>query len=167
MIVTLTGPEVSFASAVGLARQTEAIIQGKKDAHGFRGDPWGVHIEGALAEYATAKALNCFWPASVNTWKEPDLTLCGVGIQVRLRSHDHYDLLVREPDPEQDVYVLTLGTAPTFRVAGWLFGQDAKQARYRQDYAGRVPAYFVPQVDLRPLASIRKALSEYRRLKTA
>jgi hypothetical protein len=79
MQINLNSHEVGAAVRVGALRHWEAVRGGMADRHGFDGDGWGVHIEGALGEIAAAKALNIYWDGSVNTFKADDLA----GIQVR------------------------------------------------------------------------------------
>lgn len=147
VIVTLEPFEIRLAMIVGGERQLAALAL--PDRHGFEGVGWNVHIEGAAGEIAYAKMRDKFWNGSVNTFKSGG----DVGaVQVRTRSLAHYDLLVRDDDRDEDVFVLVTGTIPTFNVRGWCYGSAAKQERYRQTYGGREPAFFVPQSDLRIFA---------------
>jgi hypothetical protein len=151
-LVTLTPWEMRVAMTVGALRHAEAVRQGRRDAHGYPSDRdgWGDHIEGAGGELAVARVLNVYWPASVNTWKAPDL---GANVQVRTRSVATYDLLVRDDDADADVFVLVVGRLPAMRVVGWMVGADAKRASWRASHAAREPAFFVPQAELRPLVA--------------
>jgi len=42
-----------------------------------------------------------------------------------------------------------VGTAPEFRICGWMKGMDMKQDKYAKNPHGRSPAFFVPQKDLK------------------
>jgi hypothetical protein len=146
-MIKLTDSEVEMAAQVGLRRQLEALRKGLPDKHGYEGDGWGIHIEGALGELALAKFLGVYWDGSVNTFK----TKGDLGeTEVRTRSRSDYDLIVREDDREDAVYVLVVGKAPAYRVVGWMLGKEAKQDRWVRTYGGRTPAYFVPQAALHP-----------------
>lgn len=146
--IILTQAELLLAATIGVQRQVEALRQGLPDKHGFDGgEAWTVHIEGACGELAVAKALDRYWSGTINTFK-----LSGdVGkLQVRTRSRTHYDLLVRDDDCDEDIFVLVVGRAPSYRVVGWIRGKDAKRSEYRQSYGNRPIAYFVPQSALTP-----------------
>lgn len=143
MRVTLEWFEVMLAATVGVRRQLEALRRGRPDCHGFDGATgWQVHIEGACGEMAFAKATGRYWSGSVNTFKIGG----DVGaIQVRTRSREDYDLIVRDDDRDEDIFVLVIGQAPTYRVVGWIRGMDGKRACWRQRYGNRPVAYFIPQ----------------------
>lgn len=150
--VTLDWFEVTRAAQVGLQRQVHAMAAGKPDVFGYEGDGWNIHIEGALGELAFAKATNRYWSGPVNTFKEGG----DVGsIQVRTRSRDDYDLIVRPNDRDQDVFVLVLGKCPTYKVVGWLVGSSAKKERFLQKHGGRAPAYFVPKEHLNGMNTLQ------------
>lgn len=146
MTVILTESEIYLAAVVGVRRQIEAIQKGLPDRHGFEGAGWNLHVEGAAGELAVAKAYGRFWDGSVNTFKRSG----DVGqVQVRTRSKDGYDLIVRCDDRDEDRFVLVVGRIPEFEVCGWIRGRDAKQDRWLKRHGGREAAYFVPRGALR------------------
>jgi hypothetical protein len=141
MLITLTWAELSIASQVGIRRNLEAMRDGRRPKHGFAGSTRDIHIEGACGEMAFAKSMGLYWNGSVNTFKQGG----DVGRhQVRTRSKDTYDLIVRYDDRDEDIFWLVTGTAPTYNVVGHIKGIDAKQDRFRQSYGGRPEAWFVP-----------------------
>ena len=140
-----------MASEIGRLRQLASVKAGRQDQHGFAGDGWSEHIEGACGEQAVAKALNVYWDGSIDSFKRDDLP----GLQVRTRSNHQWDLLIRPNDPDQAVYVLVTGRCPSYRVHGWIHGHEAKQACWLRDYGNRPPAYFVPQSALRPIGEMK------------
>lgn len=143
--VSLENYEVLNAANIGCRRQIGAIFSGREDTFGFEGDGWGIHIEGACGEAAFAKGLNLYWSGSVNTFKQGG----DVGsLQVRTRSREDYDLIVRSKDRDDDIFVLVTGQVPTYTIRGWIRGIDAKQSKYLKGHGGRTPAYFVLQKDL-------------------
>jgi len=147
LTVKLNAHEIGAGARVGVARHWEAVRKGRTDRHGFSGDGWGVHIEGALGEIAAAKALNVYWDGSVNTFKADDLT----GIQVRTRSKPDYELIIRPEDSEESVWVLVTGKYGTYTVRGWIRGKDAKRQEWLANHGNRPPAYFVPTDALKPI----------------
>jgi hypothetical protein len=151
--ITLTWHEAAMASHVGWMRQLAAIKAGKHDCHGYEGEGWSEHIEGACGEMAVAKLLGLFWDGSVNTWKANDLP----GLQIRTRSRHDYDLIVRPGDSEDATWVLVTGRCPEYRVHGWIVGRDARRAEWLRTYGGRPAAYFVPASELRPVGELQEA----------
>jgi len=140
--IQLSQLEIMWASQIGTIRHTEAIKKGLSDKHGFDGDGLMIHINGACGEMAVAKALGIYWAGSINTFKkERDVGKW----EVRTRSKDYYDLLIRPDDDENNIYILVTGEIPTFKVQGFILGKSAKRQEWMKDYGGRPPAYFIPK----------------------
>lgn len=144
--VTLTSMEMLMACLVGVRRNIESIEQKLHANHGFMGNAWEIHIEGACAEMAVAKVLENYWGGPVNTFKDADI---GQKIQVRSTQYKTGCLIVRKDDSSDDIYYLVTGIAPTYIIRGWLYGRDARKKKWLQAPAGRPPAWFVPQDALR------------------
>lgn len=151
--ITLQWNEVSLAAWTGMQRQMKALAASRPDRHGFTGAGWSEHIEGACGEVAAAKALGVYWTPTVNTF-----TAGGdVGaLQVRTRSRDDYELLIRPQDRDEDVFILVRGKSPSFSVVGWIRGRDAKRAEWMREHGGRPPAYFVPDAALQPIEALAR-----------
>jgi hypothetical protein len=150
-IVKLTWYEAAMASHVGWMRQLAAIKAGKQDCHGYDGEGWSEHIEGACGEMAVAKLLGIFWDGSVNTWKANDLP----GLQIRTRSLHDYDLIVRPNDENDSRWVHVTGRCPEYRVHGWIVGSSAKRPEFLKTHGGRPAAYFVPASKLRRMTEMQ------------
>lgn len=152
--VTLTWSEMSQAANVGVRRQIEALRAEKKDSYGFDGNTgWQIHIEGALGELAFCKAIDRYWGGTINTYKIGGDV--GSNIQIRTRSKLDYDLIVRNSDRDDDIFVLVTGQAPRYNVVGWITGKEAKRNEWRRTYGGRPPAFFVPQKELRAIDELK------------
>jgi hypothetical protein len=147
MDVRLEWFEVSRAALVGVSRNVEALRKGCQNRLPIN-DEWSIHVLGALGECAFAKATNRYWSGSVNTFKAADV---GDNIQIRTRSKHSYDLIVRDGDKDDDVYVLITGGPSEFTLHGWMRCGDAKQPRYRANYGNYGEAYFVPKSALHPI----------------
>ena len=147
MHVRLEWFEVSRAALVGVSRNVEALRKGCINRLPIN-DEWGIHVLGALGECAFAKATNRYWSGSVNTFKDADV---GDNIQIRTRSKHSYDLIVRDGDRDDDLYVLVTGGPAEFTLHGWMRCGDAKRAKYRANYGNYGEAYFVPQSALQPM----------------
>lgn len=143
MIIELTWAEVLLAATTGMHRHVSALRRKLPDKNGHDGAGWNLHIEGACGEMAAAKALGMFWSGSINTFKDGgDI---GRSIQVRTRSRLDYDLIVRPDDPLDAVFILVLGMAPKFDVAGWILGGAARREEWLASHGGRPEAWFVPR----------------------
>lgn len=148
--VTLDWFEVLGAGHVGLQRHVEALRHNLPNRYGAETakSGLGLHIEGACGELAFAKAVNRYWNGSVNTFSFGG----DVGkVQVRTRSRDDYDLIVRPADADLALYVLVTGLMPHYKVHGSISGLDAKSPQWQKSYGDRPMAYFVPQAALRPI----------------
>lgn len=130
----------------------EAVFGEKKDRPGIGKDNgWTLHIEGAAAEIAFARAVNIFFPATVNDSKNPDVGQ----VQVRNRYLHQYELPFRKGDDPQWPYVLITGKIPNFRVWGWLYGHEMQREEWWKDPGEReAPAYFAPHSALHPLSEL-------------
>lgn len=145
--VDLLPYELAMAEFVGKARQ--AASAHRPDAHGFSGENGeAVHVFGAQCEVAAAKVLGRYWPGSVNTFKDADLP---PNIQVRGRVRPDAELILRDDDADDELFVLVTGEAPTFTVVGYTTGEHAKHPHWLRAPKGRPPAYFVPQYELLPI----------------
>ena len=139
--VSLEWFEVARAALVGVSRNVEALRKGCVNRMPIN-DEWSIHILGALGECAFAKATGRYWSGSVNTFKRGG----DVGaIQVRTRSKHKYDLIVRNDDADDDVFVLVTGGPHEFQVHGWIQGKDAKWDGFEANHGNHGPAYFVPK----------------------
>jgi hypothetical protein len=151
--ITLTRVEIVVGVLVGAWRQLRAILNGKKDSHGFKGDPWETHIQGACAEMAAYKAIGAYWSPNVDKRKEPGGD--GGPFEVRRRGEDWHDLLIRDDDLVGAPHILAIGSLPTFRVVGWIWGHEARRPEWRDNKGEREACWWVPQEELHDLADIR------------
>jgi len=146
--VTLNHSELEMASGVGLRRHVSAMCANRTIQHGINPeDCWRAHIEGACGELAVAKFLGWYWDGSVDTFRgRPDLG----NIEIRTRSKHSYDLIVRNDDDPENVFILVTGIAPNFWIRGWIHGKEARRDEWKQSYGGRPEAWFVPSEALKP-----------------
>lgn len=151
--VKLVPAEILHAAHCGAMRYVQNIKLGRPPTYGSeRESPWHTHINGALGEVAVAKFLGRYWDGMGALG---DLGALDVrDVQVRWRAKDWYDLLLHPEDGDDLPFVLVTGAAPSYRLHGWIIGRDGKQDRYWSDPAGGRPAFFVPQADLREMATL-------------
>jgi hypothetical protein len=151
MNVTLTDYELVQAAMTGMLRQVSAIKRKYKST--LVGKEWQAHIEGACGEVAVAKAMGRYWGGSVNTFKSGG-DLDSTGWEVRTRSDHAYNLIVRDNDADERVFILVTGQAPNYQVRGWLKAADAKREEWKKNYGGHGFAYFVPNSELREMGDL-------------
>lgn len=143
--IMLSPLELSIAAYVGMVRQITSLKNGRLDQHGCEVDKgWQVHIEGACGERALAKALGIYDCISVNSFSAPDVG----GVQVRTRSKHEYELIVREGDAEDEMFVLLTGLNGRYKIRGGIVGRDARRPEWLKEHGAREAAYFVPQAAL-------------------
>lgn len=150
--ITLTKVEVEIGVRIGVMRHLNALREGRKDAHGLNGDPWEFHIQGACAEMASYKAIKYYWSPTIDVRKE--LGGDGGPYEVRRRSHQKHDHLIRPDDLVDPPHILACGSLPKFRVVGWILGKDARRDEWWHDYGNRGFAWWPPQADLHDLAEL-------------
>jgi hypothetical protein len=146
--VSLTAAELHQAAMIAVQRQIENLFAGRRDAHGASRDVgWSLHIEGAAGEMAFAKWAGLYWSGNIGNLSADDVG----ATQVRTRSRHDYDLILHPSDPDNRVFVLVTGTAPEFRLVGWIWGGEGKRPEFWSDPARGRPAFFVPQSALHPM----------------
>jgi hypothetical protein len=149
--VSLEWYELSRAALVGVSRNVEALRMGCHNRMPIN-DEWSIHVLGASGECAFAKATNRYWSGGVNTFKATaDI---GGSIEIRTRSKHIYDLIVRDDDGNDSVFVLVTGGPKDFVVHGWMRGGDAKRPEFLANHGNHGAAYFVPKGALRPLSEL-------------
>jgi len=155
--VKLSGQEMVLAAMCGVMRHVKSTLNGHEHKPAPKGKAigWQRHCEGALGERAVAKSENVYWDASNGRFGTRAGADVGSGlVQVRTRSMHHYDLLIRPYDDPKCVYVHVTGTAPEYRIWGWLYGHEAMRDEYKQTYGGMDAAYFVPASALRKMETL-------------
>lgn len=153
--IHFTWSEMMMAVIVGVQRQMSSLRKGSDDRfvkEGAKG--WDAHIEGAIGEFAVAKALNIHWAGTLDTYKRGgDI---GANVQVRNRSRHDWELQIREDDIPKDgeqeqYFVLVTGTGFDRVVRGWFPSRQPKEAAWWKNHGGHGYAWFVPQDRLNPL----------------
>lgn len=146
MELTLTKTEMEMCRLVGEERWRYARRTGRdpglgptKDARNAEND-----IRGAECEFAAAQMLNLGWRPTVG-----QLDALDVGGVCNVRSTILADgrLIVKPSDPDWVPFVLVVKQNCHFRLAGWLYGYEAKAFPETDAYGDL--AHFVSQKDLR------------------
>lgn len=152
--IKLEHHEISLGAITGVRRQIMCLKRRGTAGHDSVKRGWQDHCDGAIGELAFAKYLGVYWGGSVGTFLTvPDVA----AYEVRTNAAHWGDLIIRERDKaDETAYVLVLSHAiPTFTMAGWMTGADARQDKwYRRGDVSRPPAWFVPQSALRPMEEL-------------
>lgn len=148
MIVKFRLDEAFLIAISGLMRRFLHIKLGTSQPHGASNTDWQMDIQGAFGEAALAKHLNVWWMGVGTMGKD-------VGdFQIRCSDYENASLIVRQKDKDNEIFVLVTGYGLKYKLCGWCYGYEAKQAKYIKTTTPRdrlYPAYFVPQSDLRSM----------------
>lgn len=152
--VTLDWSELTIAANVGVLRQvSSSAVRANCRA---TMNPWNIHIEGAAAECAVAKALKLHWNLG---GKATQYTGDVGGMEVKCTAHSNGGLLVPRHNDSSRIYILVTGTAPRYEIRGFLDGEDVMRPCYWNETL-KIPAYLVPQSDLHGIKFIDRPQQE-------
>jgi len=165
--ITLTEEEERQADEGGRRRQERAIRDGRKDCHGFDGDPLAIHIFGVSCEIAVYKAFGMIWKDTPYEKGERDLP----DFEIRGRQVHWYDLLIWPSDHKDRTYIHVTKEPddPEFRIYGFITGKKAMQEKYWKKVTSRPASFFIPPNagDLIPIEDVIDALTEEENLVAA
>lgn len=160
MDYTLTPREVMLAGVAGLQRNIRHLYEHTPSVYGAEiRDPsgWSYNNQGTIGEWTVAKALRIWWPGGVVC--ENGASDLPHDVEVRTGMKDHYRLLVYPSNRDDRRFVLAVGVWPHVRIAGWLYGHEAKRTEW-WDVSLDEPAYAVPQDALRDLSELARLVWE-------
>ena len=152
--VVLLKDEIAEALSDGYDQTNESIARGRRQAHGYKGDPWIISERGALGQRAFCKGLGLPWKSTLGTFKGADW---GSVIQIRTATckaefpPDNFGtLIIRPADPPHPAddlshrYVLVTGRCPNFTIKGWIEGRDTQRPEWERGQGSRPVAHWVP-----------------------
>ena len=148
--VTLSLAEMLHGTNLGVIRMYESHNHGGKHKHGFYNsnlDPLCMNVQGAIGEIVVAKVRNLYFMPTVNTFKAADI---GSNVQVRLRTKHEWQMIVRDDDDPDHIFVHVTGSGPVYCIRGWAYGKDVMKPEYRQNHGNRIESWFVPEEALKP-----------------
>ena len=148
--VDLSLAEMLYASNVGTIRHYEAEMAGRRPTHGMEKsdkDFLTAHIQGAIGELLVAKTRDRYFMPTVNTFKAADL---GKNIQVRFRREHNWDMVIRDNDDPEHIFVHVTGKGPTYCIRGWAYAKNVMLPQYRANHGGYRESWFVPELALKP-----------------
>jgi hypothetical protein len=153
--VKLSPEQVAFATKIGRKRHELHNSTGRVDPLvDTSRTGLDVDVQGACAEMAVSVALKRPWDGAFQKledwriWRKIGHDVSG--LQVRCTNYATGGLCIHESDPNDHPFLLVIDRdAPTYIIAGWIFGRDAKKPAYwnTTEMAAR-PCFLVPQADL-------------------
>jgi hypothetical protein len=162
-IITLTRDEILKAGSTGMRREISARLKASEHNYisGKWTDGWRQNIEGALGEYAAARALGiAFDYDAVDVYNVSDLVYKGNRVQVRTAIVKEWEwkapdilqkkpLIVKPTDPDDWICLLVTGAAPKYSVCGWMPAGEAKALEdclvINPENEKDKPAWYIPQ----------------------
>ena len=153
--VTLTSDELWQAVAVGAQRRITCITRRKTAQHydDPKGEEWSTEIESCAAEIAVARHLDVYWSGGIFAGERAEYDV-GKNRQVRHTVYPSGRLIIYPEDNPKDKVALVTGKAPTYRLVGWLFAEEAQRVGEDHEWwlkpdNKRFPSLWVPQDKLR------------------
>jgi hypothetical protein len=159
--ITLSPGEEITSARVGLARAEACKISGAINRPGYDYsehyktyfEKVNANIIAVGAEIAVARVLGFTdFDPTINTFKErADV---GRNIEVKWTSWLAGHLIIQPSDNDDDVAILCTGTAPDYKVVGYLPIAAAKKPRFLH----KSKSYWVSQINLRPIETLTKSI---------
>src|SRR4029077_16732613 len=127
--VHLSWAEILLAANVGCMRNEQSLKLGRQPGNGAGvANTWTLNIEGSAGEMAIAKYFGVFWSGAIGDIMAADI---GCRYQVKTNTSRRFDdLVIRQSDPDDCLYILVLSFLPDFILAGWASASDAKQQKW-------------------------------------
>ena len=98
-----------------------------------------------------------YWGGSVNTFKKGG-DIDSTEWEVRTRSKEGYDLILRDDDPKDRIYFLVVGVCPNYEIKGWIKGGEGMKSSFANNYGDFGKAYFVPEGSLNKIEQLGESL---------
>lgn len=156
--ICLTADDFGVILHLAQERAIESLRANRKDAL-FEKD-WieahRIHVIGAVGEVAFAKWLGVYPSFSVRQFSGMMADVeAGCKYEIRHRLKTNHDLIIRDNDPADRVYILTRGCPPEVEISGWCWGDEfVGRAEFTQDWGGHGRASFVPAQELHPMETL-------------
>lgn len=164
VIATFDNESIRLAAERADQRRSSARSKNRKQAYFIEGTKWDsldTEIHAMMAEYAVAHFFGqTEWEPIMHRpdRADGDVVIGRIPIEVKSTDRSNGCLPVKEDETRQRPYVLTIVKDNQVRIVGWQMSQNCKKKEWwRSDV--RYPAYFVPQNALRPIASLKRAVS--------
>lgn len=145
-IVQLTAPEIAEAAECArLHLEWVAAHNAKSRADDSKDDPIANARLGYAGQIAFSRFIGVPWKRNLASFKGADVDIFEVRTSARTDVKIKGAEAGRGADPDDTIVVgVQRIRVDEYRMAGWLYARDGKQAAWKRDFAGRSPAYFVP-----------------------
>ena len=154
--VVLSPQELFQAAQLGTLRQYQSMIRNNRDTVWEKPfhEALSAHVVGAVGEMAVAKYMGTWFPFTEGAYKLPDLW----DLEIRTRTKDDWDLLVRPNDPDASVYIGVTLAGGEACIQGYIGGNDAKREEWLNDWGNRGrPVYSVPKSALKHISILKSS----------
>ena len=156
--IRLSPDDFSVCLHLAQERAIESLRNDRKDAL-FEKD-WveahRIHVIGAVGEVAFAKWLGVYPSFGVRQFSGMMADIeAGCKYEVRHRLKTNHDLIIRDNDPADRVYILTRGCPPEVEVAGWCWGGEFKgREDFTANWGSHGECLFVPAQELHDMTAL-------------
>lgn len=150
--IFLETKEIEKCIQMARKRNSQSRAMGLKHKYGLEEkDGLAMDVIGCKGEFAVIKYLGIKQEITINTFKNiPD-----VGeYEVRSVTKPGYRLIIREKDDKEKIYILVEVGFNYCDIVGYTKGEEALKY-HKENQAGREPAWFIPQKDLRPVTELK------------
>ena len=150
--ITLNRQELRAAAQAGIERRLNGIAKKRPQLYGAdsRHNEWQIDIIGSIAEYAVAKHLNIYWEPATNIDRLDTLPGDVAHYQIRSTCWPTGQLIVHERDKNEAPFILAIVNNNEIRLAGWLYGYEAKKTGEIRDHGDR----WIAQNLLHPITTL-------------
>ena len=154
---TFSKEERALAKKEGVRRQTVnegRNLRGRNGGAEAGKDALKIHIIGAGGEMAVASYLGL----KDHLYQESEAKRGSVdlppNIDVKTAMKHSFNLIVQLDDAPDKKYVLVTIEKKTCLIHGWIDSKDAMLEKYKADFFGGRPAYFIPKSALNPISTL-------------
>jgi hypothetical protein len=150
--IFLENKEIEKCIEMAKKRNSQSRLMGLKHKYGMQEkDGLAMDVIGCKGEYAVIKYLGIKQEITINTFKNiPDVG----NYEVRSVTKPGYRLIIREKDDKEKIYILVEVGFNYCDIIGYTTGKEALKYN-KENQAGREPAWFIPQEDLKPVTDLK------------
>lgn len=145
--------DINMRLAMDVAYERRLGGLGKEGRRGQEPDTrWDNDVHGACGECALAKHLGWFWDGGTKgVYTEADVGI----LQVKGTHWHNGKLLLHEDTPDNEIFILaTMAHLPWVELRGWLYGNEAKQAQFKDEPQKGRPCFGVMQAYLHSMTEL-------------
>jgi len=142
---------IAYVRAVSMDKPMQGSYEKLTLAESIARDAQSIGAEMVVARFL---GIADFEP-TYNTFKNS--ADVGARFEVKHTKWVEGSLIIKPNDRDQDIAILVTGSSPNYSLCGWIPVAIAKKPKYMN---GRGDSYWVSQVDLRPMETLKGVNSE-------